>query len=154
MDKVRGFEVLFVIVAGLMGTACDHSPDQADETSKRSAIQVAGDTPDQATAQKVRVRNERRATIDSLKAQIAPLPDSPERRVCEQQLRAIFADHVADVEGILPVPPPGAPGVETRPPTRTSAQNEALAAKIAKYDMRNPADVAEWSRVKAQVLGQ
>ena len=149
MQRLRLVD-LMVLVA-LAAPACDRVTDSED-TERTSAVKAVVETPEQAAVRRHLAREERRATIESLKTRVASMPSSAERQAVEQQLRATYAEHVANVEGATPLPGP----LELRPSPslRTRAQNDALIAKIGKYDMTNPADVAEWSRVKTQELGQ
>jgi hypothetical protein len=77
---------------------CSRSPEPTQVAEVRSAL-VTPQTPEQAAVRNLQERAQNRATIDDLKARIAPMPDSPERRALQQQLRSTLEGYVAGMDG-------------------------------------------------------
>lgn len=150
-EWVRASGIPIVLGAVFVIAACDRSTEPVETTEKQSAVAAGRKTPEEAATARLNAQMDRRAAIDRLKAQAASMQDSPARRGLEKQMRAAFDGYVGGVQGLaasgnvdaIPLPSP-------RSPERTAA----LLAKMGRYDLTNPSDAAEWTRVKAQELGQ
>lgn len=89
--------------------------------------------------------------VDELKRQAEPLEDGPAKQALLAEIHQEMAGYRASREGLIDsevVPePPGPAGM-------TVAQQTKLRSAMAGFDMRNPADVSRWARLKQQELGR
>lgn len=107
--------------------------------------------PHQAPGYRSRLNEGYRARIDELKRELEHMVDGPSKERLLRELEEASEQYRATREGLVDthtiIGNDGSTGM-------TEEQRARLLRLMARYDMTKPGDVAEWNRVKSEVLGR
>jgi hypothetical protein len=152
-QRPRLGQVIGLFLAALAPLSCDQASAEEDRPEQQQAALVSppSETHEQAARRRLDEQVARRKRVDDMKAELEKAVDSPERRTRAAALRTEYEAEVAATEGIRPdLRGPRPP----EPKGMSEAQRRRLLAKMAAFDMRDPAQAREWARIKHEELGR
>jgi hypothetical protein len=133
------------------GAADDDARMRSPSTESHTAALKAdeSETPEAAAERRRVTREARRARIGELKAQIAAAD--------ERTAAGLLATYEAEMkESILETEGLSVPSRAPAPAPKqvSEVQRQRLLTKMKQFDMRKPADMAAWARIKHEELGR
>jgi hypothetical protein len=159
IGKARfGLMGISILTAAACSTPLETQTDAAGDTDPNAGARAAEDLgasevkrlpiSDADAERHLKTRLDRHARIDQLKELAVKTADPTAREQAMAEAARLTVEAAADTEGLLEAPetPPAREPEQLNPEQQKKL--DRLLARMAQFDMKDPAQAAEWNRIK------